>query len=192
MKRASLFVAVGLIAIVGVLWAFRSSWMREAPEEQAPPPIQLAQAPAPAAQDQTSVQAPDFRLTDVLKGKPVQLSSLKGQVVLVDFWATWCGPCRMEIPGFVELQKEFSGKGVKIIGVSLDQGSDVVKQYCRASKVNYHIVMGDGALAGAYGGVRAIPATFLIGKDGTILQQYVGFHEREAFEHDIREALSKA
>jgi peroxiredoxin len=129
--------------------------------------------------------APDFTLKDI-KGKNVKLSSFKGKVIILDFWATWCPPCRAEIPSFVELQKQYQKKGLSIIGVALDD-NEKVKKFARDYSINYTLVIGSEKVQIQYGGVTAIPTTFVIGKDFRIKKQYVGLIEKEAFEKDILE-----
>lgn len=136
-----------------------------------------------------SGKAPDFSLK-ASDGTMVELSSLKGKVVVVNFWATWCGPCRKEIPGFIEVYNRYRDKGLEIIGISLDRGGwSVVKPYIAQSKINYPIVVGDGDLADAYGGIRAIPTTFIVDKDGNIAKQHVGFMTKDDLENMIKDLL---
>ncbi len=137
--------------------------------------------------------APDFSRPEVNSGKAIKLSAYRGKVVIVDFWATWCGPCRMEIPHFVELQKQYQGKGFTFVGVSLDQqGPGVVKKFISQWNINYPIVMDmEGALAQSYGGIRGIPTTFIIGKKGDIKDTHVGYRPKEVFEEAIKKALAE-
>jgi peroxiredoxin len=129
--------------------------------------------------------APAWELKDV-DGKTVKLSDYKGKVVVLDFWATWCPPCRKEIPGFVALQKQYGGQGLVVVGVSLDEdGPAVVKKFMKANAVNYPVVMGTEAVTAAYGGVSSIPTTFVIGRDGTIVSKHVGFAPQSKFEQEI-------
>jgi cytochrome c biogenesis protein CcmG/thiol:disulfide interchange protein DsbE len=133
--------------------------------------------------------APDFALPD-LSGKTVRLSDFKGKVVLVDFWATWCPPCRKGIPEFIELQRRFEDKGFTTVGVALDQqGAAVVKPFAENFGINYPVVIGGDEVSMAYGGIQAIPTTFLIGRDGSILKSYVGYHPQSEFERAIQAAL---
>ena len=137
--------------------------------------------------------APDFTLSEVGTGKPLQLSAMRGKVVLLDFWATWCGPCRMEIPHFVELQKEYGPKGLQIYGVSMDQqGEAVVIPFAKNWKINYKLAIdSQGEAARLYGGIRSIPTTILIGRDGKVITGYVGYNPKEVFESAIKGALAK-
>jgi thiol-disulfide isomerase/thioredoxin len=133
--------------------------------------------------------APGWALKDV-EGKLVNFSSFKGKVVVLDFWATWCGPCRSEIPGYVKLQEKYKDKGLVIIGVSLDQeGPDVVKKFIGDLHMNYQVVMGDDAVVEAFGGVDGIPTTFIIDRTGTIRDRKVGAMETAEYEKVLLQYL---
>jgi thiol-disulfide isomerase/thioredoxin len=130
----------------------------------------------------TPTPAPGWTLKDV-DGKPVNFSQFKGKVVVLDFWATWCGPCRSEIPGYVKLQEKYKDKGLVIIGVSLDQqGPEVVKKFIGDFHMSYQVVMGDDAVAEAFGGVDGIPTTFIIDRTGKIRDKKVGAMETAEYE----------
>jgi cytochrome c biogenesis protein CcmG/thiol:disulfide interchange protein DsbE len=137
--------------------------------------------------------APDFTLTDIKTGKPLNLHSLRGKVVLVDFWATWCGPCRMAIPHLIELQQEYRAKGLRVVGISLDQqGPAVVKPFYKEWKMNYSVVVDDtGTVARDYGGIRSIPTALLIDKTGHITAGFIGYRPKEEYESYIKAALAK-
>ncbi|MDQ5978475.1 MAG: hypothetical protein QG602_1449 [Verrucomicrobiota bacterium] len=125
-----------------------------------------------------------------LAGKEVSLASLKGKVVVVDFWATWCGPCRVEIPGYIEMQKKYGKDGVVIVGVSLDQkGPKHVQKFVEQNAMNYTIVMGDSDTVSAFGGFDSIPTTFLISRDGKILHEKSGAMAHEEYEAILKKAL---
>ncbi|QYM79389.1 TlpA family protein disulfide reductase [Horticoccus luteus] len=142
-----------------------------------------------AAADPSAPLAPAWTLKDV-DGHEVTSAQFKGKVVVVDFWATWCGPCRKEIPGYIALQKKYGDKGLAIIGVSLDQaGPGVVKKFVADNKVNYTIVMGSDEVVAAFGGVEGIPTTFLIDRDGRIRDRKVGTEETASYEKKIAAVL---
>ncbi len=132
--------------------------------------------------------APVWTLKDV-DGHDVSSAQFKGKVVVVDFWATWCGPCRMEIPGYGELQKKYAKDGVVIVGMSVDQaGPSVVKKFIQQQKVGYQVVMADDdvqvAFAGAEG-INAIPTTFIIDRTGKIRERKVGAEPTAEFEQAL-------
>ena len=134
--------------------------------------------------------APDFRLIE-LDGKSIQLSGLKGKVVLLDFWATWCPPCQAEIPHFVALYAAYREKGLEIVGVSLDDGPEVVRSFVKQKGIPYPVGLGSQSLAQLYGGIRGIPTTFLIDKQGRIAKMYVGYQDKSVFESQIKTLLAE-
>ena len=135
--------------------------------------------------------AANFQMIDVF-GKQVRLNALRGKVVLLDFWATWCPPCRAEIPHFNKLYRKYRSQGFEIIGVSLDKGGpEVVRPFAKENKMRYPLVMGDTKITQDYGGIRGIPTTFLIDKKGRIAYKYVGFTEAWKFERAISALLSE-
>ena len=141
----------------------------------------LALPPLCAGADFKPGPAPAWTLKDV-DGKAISSEQLKGKVIVLDFWATWCGPCRSEIPGYVELQKQYGPAGLAIVGISLDRGGPaVVKKFIAEPKINYQIVMGDDQIAEAFGGVEAIPTTFIIDRHGTVRYRKVGTVAPEEF-----------
>lgn len=140
-------------------------------------------------QQPQKIKAPDFTLK-TLDGKTLQLSKMKGKYVLVNFWATWCGPCRAEIPDFMEVYDAYNKKGFEIVGIALDQeGWEVVKPYMEKMKINYPIVLGDGPLTVAYGGVEAIPTTFLVDKEGYIIGKRIGLLQKSILENSLKKLL---
>ena len=151
----------------------------------------LAKGPVPDA-DPAKV-APAIELSAIADNSPVSLAGLKGKVVLVDFWATWCGPCRMELPHFVQLQEDYQGKGFTMLGVSVDQYSrDGIAAFLRINQINYPVVLDeDQDVAKRYGGINAIPYTVLIDKKGIIRQTYVGYTEPEVFQKAVQQLLNE-
>ena len=134
-------------------------------------------------------KAPYFELKD-LNGNTVRLTDFAGKVIILDFWATWCGPCKKGIPEFVELQKTYSKMGVTIVGIALDD-YDAVKKFYQDYKMNYPVLMGTNEIVKLYGGIRGIPTAFIISKDGTIRQRYEGYRPKDLFEKEIKAALIK-
>lgn len=133
--------------------------------------------------------APDWTLQD-LDGKTVRASDFKDKVVILDFWATWCPPCRAEIPGFVELQKKYQAQGLRIVGVSVDQASaDTVKSFVQKSGINYPVVLADTNVVAAFGGIDGLPTTFIIDRGGRIIKRHLGFTETSEMESEIKPLL---
>jgi thiol-disulfide isomerase/thioredoxin len=133
--------------------------------------------------------APDFTVTD-LSGEKVSLSGLRGKVVLLDFWATWCPPCRREIPGFVRLQKDYGDKGLTALGIVTQDAPQNVPPFYREFRMNYPVAMGNAELARLYGVNYGLPTTFLIGRDGRIYDKVVGGVDMEYFEKKIQRLIS--
>jgi cytochrome c biogenesis protein CcmG, thiol:disulfide interchange protein DsbE len=131
--------------------------------------------------------APAFTLTD-LSGKQVSLADFRGKVVVLDFWATWCPPCKKEIPDFIELQKQYGSRGVQILGIALDQ-PDKVSEFVQQNGVNYPILLGNDAITAKYGGIDGIPTTFVIDKQGRIVNRFEGFRPKSTFEGEIKKLL---
>jgi len=136
--------------------------------------------------------APDFRLQDS-HGKFVKLSDYKGKVVLLNFWATWCGPCKIEIPWFVEFEKQYKDRGFAVIGVSMDEdGWDAVRPYIQRANVNYRVVVGDDIVSQLYGGVESLPTTFMIDREGRVANVHLGLVSKADYREDIENLLGAA
>jgi peroxiredoxin len=136
--------------------------------------------------------APNFTLKDA-DGKVVHLADYKGKVVLLDFWATWCSPCKVEIPWFMDMQRKSKDRGLEVLGVAMDdEGWEVVKPFVAKMGVNYRILAGNDATAQAYGGVDALPTTFLIDRTGKIAAVHVGLASKKDFEDGIEQLLKDA
>ena len=134
--------------------------------------------------------APDFTL-ESLDGKSVRLSDLRGKAVLLNFWATWCGPCKIETPWLVELQNQYGSQGLQVIGVAMDDsGKDEIAKFAKDMGVNYPVLLGKEAVGDAYGGVPALPESFFIGRDGKIVDKIIGLKGKGEIEDSIKKALS--
>ncbi len=138
---------------------------------------------------QSKQKAPDFTLRSA-DGKTYQLSKMHGKVVVVNFWATWCPPCKREIPDFIEVFGKYRSKGLEIVGIALDQGGwNDVTPFLKQNKINYPIVVGDDNVSDAYGGITAIPTTFIIDKNGYIVDSHVGMMTKAQLEAKIKHLL---
>ena len=136
---------------------------------------------------ETGKKAPEFSLNDI-NGKVVSLSDFSGKVVILDFFATWCPPCRQEVPDFITLEKAYGDEGFAMIGVALAKLGDA-KKFAGEFGINYPILIDDGKVSNLYGPIRSIPTAFIIDKSGNIGKMYIGFRPKEAFESDIKELL---
>jgi cytochrome c biogenesis protein CcmG/thiol:disulfide interchange protein DsbE len=133
--------------------------------------------------------APDFALMDI-SGDETRLSDFRGKVVILDFWATWCPPCRAEIPHFIELYSEYKDNGLEIIGVTMDwNASRQAGPFAAENGMNYTVLIGDRKTADLYGGIVSIPTTFIIDREGGLRKKYIGYQDKSVFEKDIKELL---
>lgn len=136
-------------------------------------------------------KAPNFALK-TLEGKTVKLSDYKGKIVLIDFWATWCPPCKKGIPDLIELQKSYS-KDLVVVGISLDQERTIkdLKPFIENYGINYPVVLGDQKVVLDYGGVNAIPTSFIVDQKGFIVDSHVGLVPKSVYENKIKTLLGK-
>jgi len=146
--------------------------------------------PRPSINPSSHPMAPEFALTDI-NGQRLDLASYRGEVVLLDFWATWCAPCKTEIPHFIDMQNKYGSQGLQVIGLSMDDSVGPVKKFYAEEKINYPVAVADDKLAEAYGGVLGLPIAFLIDRDGRIIAKHTGETEAAVFEKEIEEALRK-
>ena len=132
--------------------------------------------------------AAEFSLTD-LSGQKLALASFKGKVVLLDFWATWCDPCRAEIPHFVEMQNKYGKEGLQVVGISMDDEEQPVREFYNKFRMNYPVAVGDADIARSYGGIFGLPVAFIIGRDGRIYGKHIGETSPDVLEKDIKKLL---
>lgn len=165
MRRAFLALTIGLAAVLAG--------------------CSTTQAPKQASRK----PAPNFALKDA-DGRTVQLSDYKGKVVLLNFWATWCAPCRLEIPWFVEFERKYKDRGFAVLGVSMDEGGwDEVKPFLAEAKVNYRVLLGDDKIAQDYNGIESLPTSFIIDREGGIASVHVGLVSKSKYEKDLSDLL---
>jgi thiol-disulfide isomerase/thioredoxin len=135
--------------------------------------------------------APDFSL-ESLDGKTVRLSDFRGKAVLVNFWATWCQPCKIEMPWFEEMQKQYGPNGFQVLGIAMDDASkEDIAKFAKDIGVNYPILIGKEAVGDAYGGVQFLPSSFFIDRDGKVVDRIFGLKSRSEIEDDIKAALGQ-
>jgi cytochrome c biogenesis protein CcmG/thiol:disulfide interchange protein DsbE len=134
----------------------------------------------------------DFTVKD-MNGRDVRMSDYKGSVILVNFWATWCGPCKHEIPAFVDLYNAYKGKGFVVLGISTDDTPEQLKKFAQQMNMSYPVLVGsnrDDIIDDAYGPMWGIPVSFLIAKDGTICHKYMGLVTKEQLERELKALLA--
>jgi peroxiredoxin len=169
-----LIAIVGVAAILGIV---------------ACSPSRPAPAHSVVKEDSQRKHAPDFALKDA-KGKLVHLADYRGKVVVLDFWATWCGPCVIEIPWFTEFQRKYKDRGFEVLGVSMDDdGWKAITPFVERRKVNYRVLLGDDKTGDLYGGLEALPTTFVIDRYGRIAAVHVGLTDKKDFENAIEKLL---
>jgi peroxiredoxin len=134
----------------------------------------------------------NFTLKD-LDDKPVRLADYKGKVIVLDFWATWCGPCKLEIPGFITMQKTYGAQGLQTIGISVDDKLEDLKPYAAEYKMNYPVLQGrdHDDVQDAFGPILGIPTTVVIGRDGKVCRKHEGLTGRDSFEREIKALLAQ-
>jgi len=154
------------------------------------PDAVAASYPAGACMSDAKPANFDFTMKD-LDGKDVSLASFKGKVVLLNFWATWCGPCKAEIPAFVELQEKYRKDGLVVVGYSVDDDAPKARTFADEYKMNYPVLLGLGRedVQESYGPIWGIPASFIISRSGTVCQKHLGIAEKEVFEKEIKALL---
>jgi peroxiredoxin len=146
--------------------------------------------PQQTAEQLQGKPAPDFSLA-ATDGKTVKLSNFRGKAVLLNFWATWCEPCKVEMPWFVELQTKYGPQGLQVLGVAMDDSSPKeIAEFAKKMGVNYPVVIGKEAVGDQYGGIPYLPSTFYISREGKVIDKIYGLVSRSEIEADVRRALA--
>jgi thiol-disulfide isomerase/thioredoxin len=208
-KRNTIVIGVTLFILAGLAWAGWANWeyRKQAAERALASASHAELIPATAGdvpQSQTSLigkPAPDFVLQDV-SGKTVALSSFKGKPLLINFWATWCGPCKIETPWLIELQKEYASKGFEVIGIStegedlkpddkegFDRQKAAIAKFIKEEQMQYPVLVNGDSLVGPYGGLDAMPTSVYVNPEGKVVAVQLGITSKEDMEANIKKAL---
>ncbi len=186
MKRSLLFILVIIVVISGALFMVESFSRGKKGGPSVIASVLKPQDDGPA----NGTPAPDFTLK-TLDGKDISLSSLKGKAVMVNFWATWCEPCKIEMPWLVELQDKYRKDGFEIIGVAMDDsGQKEISEFARKMKVNYTVVIGSEKVADLYGGLDGLPTNFFLDRNGKVIDSFKGLRSESVIVDDIKKALA--
>lgn len=199
MRRASI-LGVMILGIALLLWAGwhnlreRKLAMQKARENQVvliPDKAGQAEGEDDLAPKMRGKKAPNFTLTN-LDGKKVSLADYKGRPVLINFWATWCGPCKVEMPWFEQLRNQYAAQGFEILGLAddADAGKDVISKVAQKSGVTYPILLTDGKVQNAYGGLDVLPMSFYVDRNGTIVEQTAGLGSKDQIEANIKKTIA--
>jgi cytochrome c biogenesis protein CcmG/thiol:disulfide interchange protein DsbE len=136
--------------------------------------------------------APEFSL-ESLEGQTVHLADFRGKAVLLNFWATWCQPCKIEMPWLEQMQQQYGPEGLQIVGIAMDDASkEDIAKFTKEMGVNYPILLGKESVGDAYGGVQFLPSTFFIDRNGKIVDRVFGLKSRSEIEDDIKLSLGQA
>lgn len=199
-KRSALVLGVMIVGIALLLWAGwhnlreRRLAMQKAQENRVVlipgKPGQEEQMPAEGYHLRGKA-APGFVLTN-LEGKKVSLSDYRGRPVLVNFWATWCGPCKVEMPWFEEFRKQYAGQGFEILGLAddVDAGKDTIAKVAQKAGVSYPILLTDGKVQSAYGGLDVLPMSFYVDKNGLVVEETAGLGSKDEIEANIKKTIA--
>ena len=201
-KRSALFLGLIVVGISMLLWAGWHNLRERKLEMQKAQQNRVELIPDKAGQSgQSTVEgeephlrgkaAPGFALTS-LEGKKVSLSDYKGRPVLVNFWATWCGPCKVEMPWFEEFRKQYAGQGFEILGLAddVDAGKDTIAKVAHKTGVSYPILLTDGKVQAAYGGLDVLPMSFYVDKNGVVVEVTAGLGTKDEIEANIKKTIA--
>ena len=183
MKRNAIVMVVVILTVTGMLVMARHMANKDS--------VGLAPEAKALGADVHGVMAPDFALVSLSdpNGKTTKLSDYRGKAVVLNFWATWCDPCKVEMPWFIDLQKKYADQGLQFVGVAQDDaGKDAIMKFAKDMGVNYPILQGKNSVGDAYGAV-GLPTTVYIGRDGKIIEKVVGLVSKSEVEDNIKKAL---
>jgi thiol-disulfide isomerase/thioredoxin len=184
-----LLAAAGAVALAWTVLTIEMPWLST---ESAPAPVESAESPLEGAACPADARLAnlDFTLPDI-NNRPTHLADFKGKVILLDFWATWCLPCKVEIPWFMEFQEKYGAEGLQVVGVSVDDTPEKLLPYVRAMKMSYVVLQGRGRddIVDAYGPLIALPTTALISRDGRVCLKHTGLISKDALEEQIKALL---
>ncbi len=197
MKIRWAIATFGVIALAALTITTQMPWLTQPHPEMVPQEAPIVGASASNNAEPT-LSCPadakpanlDFTMKDV-DGKDVSLQSYKGKVILLDFWATWCGPCKVEIPHFIEFQQKYGPKGLQVVGISVDDPVDKLAPYVKEMGMNYPVLQGLGhdAVQDAYGPILGIPVSVMISRDGKICATHTGLTGKDVFAAEIESLL---
>ena len=200
MKRNLIVILVVVVALGLMAWSGYQNLQRRRAAQKAQPHVAvLDQSNQTVQQDVESEGLPNLRgkkapafTLKTQDGRKVSLADYKGKAVLVNFWATWCVPCKLEMPWFVDLRKQYAAQGFEILGVNEDEAKDhgQIGKFTRKIGVNYPILLGSDATAKSYGGVDVLPTSFYVGRDGKVVEEAAGLISRDEIEANIKKALA--
>ena len=179
------YFALGSIVALGLL--------SSCSQQKTAPALSAAVAPAKTDAKSEKKLAPDFTLNDA-NGAKVNLADYRGKVVLLNFWATWCGPCELEIPWFVQFEQQFKSQGFEVVGVSMDDdGWNAVKPFIASHKMNYRVLLGNDSVSQLYGGIDSLPTTFILNREGKMaFPPHVGLAARSEYLNEIQSLLTSS
>jgi cytochrome c-type biogenesis protein len=190
-----MLMAIGLVVAFGYTTRLTSSrlasWLPNVDNWLKVEPAPTNATPPTAPGNSAFAAAPDFTLSK-LEGQPLRLSELRGRVVMLNFWATWCGPCRAEIPELNAMEREMKEQGLTIIGVSWDDTVEGVQEFRQEIPLDYTILMGGEEVQSLFGGIPSLPTTYIIDRDGRIRQKIIGARGRTVFEAAIKPLLDES
>jgi len=189
LNRNVIFVLCVVVVITGL---FLMGKRVSKPRASADPAKQnVSGSPEPSGADPAiGSMAPEFSLKSVPDGKTVTLSSLRGKAVVVNFWAIWCGPCKIEMPWLVDLQKKYGDQGLQIVGITKDDSNEAtIASFTKKMGVNYTIVVGNQQVLDLYGGVGGLPTSFFVNRSGKVVREIIGLDSESKFEDAIKQAL---